>query len=85
MHLLLIIFVDDAVAASSDKTLPLELIQLISKEFKIKIVDNGCLVGFEIVRHADHSITLHQSSYVKTILKRYNMIDSKPSLGCSEN
>lgn len=47
--------------------------------FEITVCEPVCYVGLEIVREDDGSIFIHQSSYIKQVIKRFNLDDAKPS------
>lgn len=76
-HVLLIIYVDDGIAASSNKQALVKLIDKIGTHLQMKLLDNNCVVGFQVIQNDDSSIILHQSRYILKILDQYNMIKCK--------
>lgn len=76
VRVMMIIYVDDGIIASSNRTTLQNLLDNINKEIKLKIVDSDIFVGFEIMRHSD-SITLHQTSYIDKMLYKFNMRECK--------
>lgn len=76
---IMIVYVDDGIAAANNKQTLIDIIHKIGQQIKIKIVDNDCFVGFEINRINSSTITLHQQSFIRQTLTKYNMADCKPT------
>lgn len=75
---LMMIYVDDAIAASTEESCLCQLTTAIGHEIKIKIVESEYFVGFEIDRN-ENGILLHQTSYSNQTLSKYKMLDCKIS------
>jgi len=74
----LIIYVDDGLVLASSKQAIDEILKKLKSNFKITQETARCYVGIEIVRDIEaKTIFIHQSSYVKRILQRFNMSDAK--------
>lgn len=80
LFVILALYVDDCVLLSNI-TEQLENVKaMLCQEFEM--TDQGDLqfcLGIQILRHqAVETITLHQTKYLKEILKRFNLLDSRP-------
>lgn len=77
--LFLIIYVDDGLISSTDKPLMKQLIAHLKKHFELKVTHCDSYLGLKIKRDsADKSITIDQSTYIQSILERFNMCDCNP-------
>ena len=76
----LVLYVDDMLLVGNDKEIIQDLKTQLSSKFDMK--DLGVanyILGMEIKRYrAKRKLWLNQRKYVKTILQRFNMQDSKP-------
>ncbi|GBM60262.1 Retrovirus-related Pol polyprotein from transposon TNT 1-94 [Araneus ventricosus] len=75
---LLILYVDDALIFCEERKVLLEIIDDLRKRFEATICDTGCFVGMEIDYRQDGTIFLHSESYIKRILKRFNLDGANP-------
>lgn len=76
--IILAVYVDDGLAASSSKEALVTLIKLLSDELKTREVKTRKFVGLEFERAEDKSsLILHQQSYIIKMLERYNMVVCK--------
>lgn len=75
--LIIAIYVDDGIIFAERKADISKILDQLSRRFKIHSVDTGTFLGFQYYRGTNGQITLHQESYIKTILKRFNMNQSK--------
>lgn len=71
----LVVYVDDGIIAS--QTLE-NLINSISKEVQIRIVENNCCIGMEIERPRPGEIYIHQYHYIQKMLAAYNLENCIP-------
>ena len=70
--LALIIYVDDGVIFAQNPAEADNLVDQLSKRFELHSMELATFLGFQIVRHSSHSIALHQTSYIKKVLLKYN-------------
>lgn len=76
---ILAIYVDDGLIASTSKNKLEEIIKKLQETFEIKHHPPQIFVGMEITQNSDRSvIQIKQTSYIKDILTRFKMIDCKP-------
>jgi hypothetical protein len=75
MFIILILYVDDILLASSDKNLLYETKRFLSSNFDMKdLGDTSYVLGIEIHRDRTKEVLgLSQKAYIKKVLKRYNM------------
>lgn len=74
----LIIYVDDGLILSTSKQAINRILTELKSNFEITLGNVNCYVGIEIVRDIEaKTIFIHQSSYIKRILQRFNMLDTK--------
>jgi len=76
--LLIAIYVDDGIVFARDKREIDKVIRQLNNRFEVHLVETPAFLGFQIHRGTYGEIALHQTSYIRTILKRFNMEDSKP-------
>lgn len=76
--LILALYVDDGLLFAKGRGVIDEFVNYLNKHVQINEVKSSCFVGVEIVRSPEGSIFLHQRSYIKRMLERFNMSDSKP-------
>lgn len=76
--IILAIHVDDGLIASDSKQCIERVMFFLQKHFEIKSMSVGVFLGLEIDRRKDGSIHVHQSSYVRKVLKRFNMENCNP-------
>ena len=71
----LALFVDDGLIATKSKQAIEVVLEHLRSEFKITSRNH---VGMQIERnHEEKSIFIHQSMYVKSVIKRFGMVDAK--------
>jgi hypothetical protein len=75
--LIIAIYVDDGIVFGHDQEEIDTVITQLSNRFEIHTVEASTFLGFQYHRGTDGSITIHQDSYIKTILKRFRMDDCK--------
>lgn len=74
----LIIYVDDGLILAKSKEILHDILIELKSAFKITYNEAKVYVGIEIHRNVEtKTIFINQSSYVKRILKRFNMLDAK--------
>ena len=78
--LVIALYVDDMLFIGKGKGLIVELKSQLSTKFEMKDLGVGrYILGIEIIRdRQNRKLWLGQSKYVGTILKRFNMQDSRP-------
>ena len=76
----LVLYVDDMLLVGNDKEIIQDLKTQLSSKFDMKDLGGAnYILGMEIKRdRAKRKLWLNQRKYVKTILQRFNMQDSKP-------
>ena len=77
--LILALYVDDGLVFAKNRSTIEEFIKILKEHFDVKEVTSNCFLGVEILRSADGSIFLHQRSYIKRMLERYEMQDCNSS------
>jgi hypothetical protein len=77
MFIIHILYVDDILLASSDKNLLFDTKRFLSSNFDIKDLDDvSYVLDIEIHRDKKRGVLgLSQKSYIKKVLKRYNMYE----------
>ncbi|KAF2347817.1 Reverse transcriptase RNA-dependent DNA polymerase, partial [Trinorchestia longiramus] len=80
---IIIVWVDDLILASSNAVVLKEVKRLLSNKFKMKDLGPiSCFLGIELVVKQD-SIEMNQSKYVEKILSKFRMSDCNPkSIPC---
>jgi len=79
-RILIALYVDDLLIAGSSKKLVNEIVEQLKTDFKIKVFEPNCFVGFELKRdHANKIINLSQVGYLKRVLERFNISDCNRS------
>jgi hypothetical protein len=75
MFIILVLYVDDILLASSDKNLLFETKGFLSSNFDMKdLGDSSYVLGIEIHRDRTRGmLSLSQKVYIEKVLKRYNM------------
>lgn len=76
--LVVAVYVDDLIIFSNDATQTKKIKQHLSDRFKMK--DLGLakyILGMEIIRNDNGSISIHQGRYIKDVLERFNMTNCK--------
>lgn len=76
--LIVAIYVDDGLILASNEQDIIEVMTALKERFEVHSVKATTFLGFQIDRSKPDEITLHQESYIKTILKRFDMNDAKP-------
>ncbi|KAL0385474.1 UNVERIFIED_CONTAM: Retrovirus-related Pol polyprotein from transposon TNT 1-94 [Sesamum radiatum] len=81
MPVFLVLYVDDMLIASPSSTLITKLQKSLCKTFEMKDLGNANkILGMTIERNRRNStIFLNQSSYVKSVLEKFSMTNSKPA------
>ncbi|KAL0435944.1 UNVERIFIED_CONTAM: Retrovirus-related Pol polyprotein from transposon TNT 1-94 [Sesamum radiatum] len=81
LPIFLVLYVDDMLIASPSLTLITKLQNSLCKTFEMKDLGNAKkILGMTIERdRKNFTISLNQSAYINSVLKRFSMIDSKPS------
>ncbi|KAL9292922.1 putative RNA-directed DNA polymerase [Arabidopsis thaliana] len=79
-YIYLLLYVDDMLIASANKSEVNELKQLLSREFEMKdLGDAKKILGMEISRDRGAGfLTLSQEGYVKKVLRSFQMDNAKP-------
>lgn len=74
----LAIYVDDGLIFARDKAMISQLMDYLTKNLDVKVVDSACFIGVEIARDREkRSVFLHQSAYIGRMLERFRMHESK--------
>jgi hypothetical protein len=82
MFIILVLYVDDILLASSDKNLLSETKGFLSSNFDTKsLSDASCVLGIEIHRDRTKGVFgLSQKTYIEKVLKMYNMRECSATL-----
>lgn len=73
----LAIYVDDGIIFAEDRKQIDRIISDLKRRFEVHDTSSDVFLGFQIRLNADKSISLHQESYIKKVLKKFNMADAK--------
>ncbi|KAG5862532.1 hypothetical protein JTB14_022769 [Gonioctena quinquepunctata] len=76
--LLLALYVDDGLLASTSETMKDTFIHSLQREFKITVKPASYFLGLEIEKKEAGTIQVNQSAYTKKILERFGMQDCRP-------
>lgn len=76
--MILAIYIDDGLVAAKCEADICELLNFLGKTFQIKSGNLECFLGLEIESEVDGSIYIHQTSYAKKILSKFQMDQSVP-------
>lgn len=76
--IIIAIYVDDGIIFAKEKQQIDKVMSYLKKQFEVHSMDTSVFLGFQVHRGINKKITLHQSDYIKTILKRFNMENAKP-------
>ncbi|KAG5866463.1 hypothetical protein JTB14_022611 [Gonioctena quinquepunctata] len=76
--LLLVLYVDDGLLASTSETMKDTFIHSLQREFKITVKPASYFLGLEIEKKEDGTIQVNQSANTKKILERFGMQDCRP-------
>ncbi|BES89629.1 Reverse transcriptase (RNA-dependent DNA polymerase) [Nesidiocoris tenuis] len=77
--ILVALYVDDGLVATTDPQELQEFIKELKAEFKITVKDANFYLGIEINQKEDGSVTINQQNYIKKILQRFNMFECSPA------
>ena len=72
-QVLVVLYVDDGLVASTNKLKLEEFLNNLKAEFKIKEKELSYFLGLEVDQEEDGSIRIHQQSYIKRMLQRFGM------------
>lgn len=73
------LFVDDAICMAADTRAIKFVLEKLSNVFELTIVNPSVFVGLQIIRdRKSRSIFIHQTGYIKKIIKRFGLVDTKP-------
>lgn len=76
--LILAIYIDDGIIISQSQAMIDKLLDSLGTEFEITHDDANLFLGMQIERSPDGLIFLHQETYAKRILERFNMDEANP-------
>ncbi|KAG5868268.1 hypothetical protein JTB14_028507 [Gonioctena quinquepunctata] len=76
--LLLALYVDDGLLASTSETMKDTFIDSLQREFKITVKPASYFLGLEIEKKEAGTIQVNQSAYTEKILERFGMQDCRP-------
>lgn len=75
----LLVYVDDILIASRDRTMIQEIIEMLKSQFAVRDLGEArCCLGIEITKDRE-SFRLSQSNYIKDLLVKFGMTDCKTS------
>eukprot|EP00253_Pinus_taeda_P015797 PITA_15797 len=76
--LILVVYVDDIIFGSNEEAMSQNFVLLMQKEFEMSLLGElTYFLGLQVQQNKD-AIFLSQTKYLKQILKKYGMEDSKP-------
>lgn len=74
----LAVYVDDGLVFAKNENTIQRLIGYLTKHFEVKLVNSSCFLGIEISHDIEKNrVFLHQTAYIKRVLKRFNMSEAK--------
>lgn len=73
--ILIVLYVDDGLVATTDKDLAKEFLEELGKALIFTTKPASVCLGLEIARSKDGSISIKQESYTKKFLERFRMFD----------
>lgn len=76
--LIVAIYVDDGIIFTRKMDEARDIMEKMRERFEVHLVTSSTFLGFQIHRRDDGGIALHQTNYINTLLKRFNMEDCKP-------
>lgn len=76
--LILLIYVDDGLTFAHDQKHIDDLLSKLGARFEMRTMALSSFLGFQIERDAPDHITLHQTSYVNKIIRKFGMDQFKP-------
>ncbi|RWS19579.1 Retrovirus-related Pol polyprotein from transposon TNT 1-94-like protein, partial [Leptotrombidium deliense] len=72
------LYVDDGLLCSTSKTFIKSMVTFLEKEFEMAVKDIDCFLGLQVIRQRKLKLLkVHQETYVKKMLSRFNMNDCK--------
>lgn len=74
---IIIIYVDDGIIFARDEHEIKSLITKLKNEFEMNDIETNTFLGFEYLRKSKYEICIHQTGYIKRILEKFDMINSK--------
>lgn len=79
------IFIDDGIIAATDERDISNLIEHLTKQFEIRVLDAKYFIGLEIDQRMDGSIHVSQHAYTKKVLNKFRMMESHAVSTPAEN
>ena len=67
---------DDGLIVGTDEKDVSNFVDVLKREFKITEYKAECFLGLQIVRQEDGSLFIHQTAYIKKLLKKFNMMEA---------
>lgn len=79
------VFIDDGMVAATYEEDIDKLMDFLTKEFEIRVMEAKYFVGLEIEQRRDGSIHLSQKAYIRRVLEKFRMADAKSVATPAEN
>lgn len=76
--LIIAIYVDDGIIFAREQASIDETLEYLKRDFEVHDMNSSTFLGFQFHRGTRGEISLHQTNYIKSILKRFNMSNCKP-------
>ena len=77
--IILAIYFDDGLLCGEDQETLFRLLKEMNESFELRHMEPDVFIGMEIVRDRDkRTISISQGAYIRKVLKRFGMEDSKP-------
>ena len=77
--LIFALFVDDGLCVASSRRVIDEFLDKLQESFKMTRSEVECYIGIEVIRDRESKkIKIHQKTYLKRVLERFNMLDCNP-------
>lgn len=70
---------------SNSETRICEILEVLDKEFEIKVLNVNLFLGMEIHRDLGGNISLKSTKYINYILKKYNMLEANSIMIPADN
>lgn len=83
--MLLAIYVDDGLIAAENEKAISPVIELLRREFEVKVFELKCFLGLEIEQRSDGSIHVNQQAYARRVINRFGMAECNAVSTPSDN
>lgn len=71
----MVIYVDDRLIVSNDRNRISQILEMLDREFEIKILEVNLFLGIEVKTHG--AISLTYTKYINHVINKFKMTESK--------